>query len=360
MHSQTLQDTVTNVRDFVLAELEANHAQAVNLIINGSSNLNSKLKQLRNMNHFQNQSCPSLLLLSNQPWQQEIHVCHNFSSSKLSTQPSTISTELPTYDTTANLLTTNLSAFSTYCLSIAVSTHLLAAASDNLLAPTNSTTVTKLTSKWKPKAKTDTTKLEIVNGSTEYTQNPNFQNYLSLLITPEDATFNKSEVNQKPFTNNILPATITEDKSLTAIFFFEFKKPIEMPLFSEVTLESKSITVIYTNAKVAGQHIKLILDSESAGIDHAASIRIITADRATKTLISEIDNFLFEVNNIIILIKILVMEATQYQALVGNNWLLKANTNGHHTCVPATCDYFKTTLNDKPLIELKEKKRKPT
>ncbi|KAG9305625.1 hypothetical protein G9A89_001686 [Geosiphon pyriformis] len=48
MHPQTLQDAVTNVRNFELTELKANYVQAVNLVINGLSNLDSKLKQLSN------------------------------------------------------------------------------------------------------------------------------------------------------------------------------------------------------------------------------------------------------------------------------------------------------------------------
>ncbi|KAG9302782.1 hypothetical protein G9A89_009559 [Geosiphon pyriformis] len=98
-------------------------------------------------------------------------------------------------------------------------------------------------------------------------------------------------------------------------------------------LEKKSITVMYTNAKIDGHLIKLILDNKSAGsiitkqlidqlgcqVDQAASTRIITADGATKTIIDEIDNLFIEVNGIIISIKVLVIEATQYQALVGNN-----------------------------------------
>ncbi|KAG9306235.1 hypothetical protein G9A89_016139 [Geosiphon pyriformis] len=45
MHSQTFQDAVTNTRDFELAEFEGNHVQAVNLVMNGLSELDSKLKQ---------------------------------------------------------------------------------------------------------------------------------------------------------------------------------------------------------------------------------------------------------------------------------------------------------------------------
>ncbi|KAG9302007.1 hypothetical protein G9A89_021051 [Geosiphon pyriformis] len=71
---------------------------------------------------------------------------------------------------------------------------------------------------------------------------------------------------------------------------------------------------LYTNARVGRIDIKLILDSGSA-VDHAATTRIITADGNTKTPIEEIDNFSFEINGIQIPTKVLVMEATQYQAL---------------------------------------------
>ncbi|KAG9291506.1 hypothetical protein G9A89_021925 [Geosiphon pyriformis] len=235
----------------------------------------------------------------------------------------------------------------------------------NLSAPTNSNTATELISKWNPKAKTDTTKLEIINGKsrqwnlgTEYTQNPNFQNYLSLLVTPEDTTFTKLETNQKPLTSNILSATICNDGFLAAIFSFELEEPVEILLFSGAILESKPITTMYTDAKVDDQHIKLILNSRSASIDCTASTCIITANGVTKTLIGKINNFLFEVNNIIIPIKVLVMEATQYQAL--NTQEQQFSQNSHHTCVPATCGHFKTTPDDKPLIELEEEEKKPT
>ncbi|KAG9297014.1 hypothetical protein G9A89_008600 [Geosiphon pyriformis] len=45
MYPVDLQAAITNARDFEAAELEANHAQAVNLVMNGSSELDSKLKQ---------------------------------------------------------------------------------------------------------------------------------------------------------------------------------------------------------------------------------------------------------------------------------------------------------------------------
>ncbi|KAG9303404.1 hypothetical protein G9A89_013730 [Geosiphon pyriformis] len=45
MHSINLQTAVTNAKDFKVTELETNHVQAVNLVINRSSELDSKLKQ---------------------------------------------------------------------------------------------------------------------------------------------------------------------------------------------------------------------------------------------------------------------------------------------------------------------------
>ncbi|KAG9305931.1 hypothetical protein G9A89_016584 [Geosiphon pyriformis] len=76
------------------------------------------------------------------------------------------------------------------------------------------------------------------------------RNYLSFLVIPKDAKLSKEEPNQTQLLNNISPAIITKNKSLTAIFPFELKKPVKTPLFSEVTLKSKLITTIYTDVKV--------------------------------------------------------------------------------------------------------------
>ncbi|KAG9306325.1 hypothetical protein G9A89_018208 [Geosiphon pyriformis] len=45
LYSGTLQDAVTHARDFESTESETNHAQAVNLVMNGSSELDSKLEK---------------------------------------------------------------------------------------------------------------------------------------------------------------------------------------------------------------------------------------------------------------------------------------------------------------------------
>ncbi|KAG9287837.1 hypothetical protein G9A89_017432 [Geosiphon pyriformis] len=102
IHPVDLQAAITNTRDFKAAELKANHTQAINLVVNGSSELDFKLKQFSNSinqkleeylanncaiyqspqrhnnlgitNCPQNQSCSSSS--SNQPWQQETRICH--------------------------------------------------------------------------------------------------------------------------------------------------------------------------------------------------------------------------------------------------------------------------------------------
>ncbi|KAG9303563.1 hypothetical protein G9A89_018459 [Geosiphon pyriformis] len=80
MHPVDLPTTVTYARDFEAAELEANHAQAVNLVMNGSSELDSKLKQFRNMNHFQNQSQSLSSTAPSLPWQLEMRATQNLTS----------------------------------------------------------------------------------------------------------------------------------------------------------------------------------------------------------------------------------------------------------------------------------------
>ncbi|KAG9289496.1 hypothetical protein G9A89_003655 [Geosiphon pyriformis] len=104
------------------------------------------------------------------------------------------------------------------------------------------------------------------NSGTGATQNPNSQNYLSLLVTPKGAKPSNLETNPiQKLTSNISPEMVTENKTLAAIFPFEFEETTPVPLFSEAALEEKPITAMYTDAKVDGHSIKLILNSSSAG-----------------------------------------------------------------------------------------------
>ncbi|KAG9303261.1 hypothetical protein G9A89_013587 [Geosiphon pyriformis] len=124
---------------------------------------------------------------------------------------------------------------------------------------------------------------------------------------------------------------------------------------------------LYTNTRVGEIDIKLILDN------YAATAQIITANGNTKTPIEEIDNFLFKINGIQISTKVLIMEATQYQALVGNDWLSKVNAildwntqelqltfNGQHARVPAMCGHFKNQHTEESLIEFEDTSMPPT
>ncbi|KAG9302673.1 hypothetical protein G9A89_007377 [Geosiphon pyriformis] len=280
MHLVNLQAAVTNTRDFEAAKLKANHAQAINLVMNGSSELDSKLKQFSdsinqklegylannytiyqplqqyniqgNTNHFQNQSRP--FSLTNQQWQQEIHVCHYCDKQgHLKINCSTILTNLLANNTTANILTIRIS---TSNLSTAATGNILITTATNYLSDIHSSNTTIKPSSddiRQPQIKSHP-KLEISNSCSS----TDFQfiqpavriitNYLSLLVTPENAQPNNPETNQQStLTSNILPVTISNDKSLVAIFPFEFEETTHVLLFSRATLDTKPITTMYIN-----------------------------------------------------------------------------------------------------------------
>ncbi|KAG9296047.1 hypothetical protein G9A89_011899 [Geosiphon pyriformis] len=147
---------------------------------------------------------------------------------------------------------------------------------------------------------------------------------------------------QNPSYNHttILPARIAENANLSNIFPFEFKANKSPFLLSNTGAnEQKAITAMYTEAKVKGKTICLILNSRSAGsiityqliqqlkknVNQPAQTIIVTANDMKKTPVGEIDNFPFTFNGITISVKVLVMDAPQYQALVRNDWFQKAN-----------------------------------
>ncbi|KAG9289454.1 hypothetical protein G9A89_008015 [Geosiphon pyriformis] len=65
--------------------------------------------------------------------------------------------------------------------------------------------------------------------------------------------------------DNIPSATVTNDKTLATIFSFKLEETKIVPLFSGAALEEKPIMAMYTDTKVDGHLIKLILDNRSAG-----------------------------------------------------------------------------------------------
>ncbi|KAG9298074.1 hypothetical protein G9A89_018157 [Geosiphon pyriformis] len=152
----------------------------------------------------------------------------------------------------------------------------------------------------------------------------------------------------------ILPARIAKNANLSDIFPFKFEANESPFLLSNAAAnEQKAITAMYTEAEVEGKPIRLILDSGSAGsiityqliqqlkknVDRPAQTVIVIADGMKKTPVGEIDNFLFTLDGITIPVKVLVMDALQYQALVENDWLQKANANLHWETQELTISY---------------------
>ncbi|KAG9299512.1 hypothetical protein G9A89_020683 [Geosiphon pyriformis] len=124
-----------------------------------------------------------------------------------------------------------------------------------------------------------------------------------------------------------------QDQTLPTIPFHQLKLP-KMPISNESPFllsnpavnKQKAITAMYTEATVKEKPIHLILGSGLAR-NRLAQTVIVTADGMKRTPVEEIDDFLFTIDGITIPVKVLVMDALQYQALVRNNWLLKANAN---------------------------------
>ncbi|KAG9285150.1 hypothetical protein G9A89_004365 [Geosiphon pyriformis] len=268
---------------------------------------------------------------------------------------------------TINLSTTSISSTNLSTngpnLSAITTGNVSTITANNLSILNDSDPTTKLTGQWSPKAENHAAKLEIVDGSSS----ADFQSFQSNKILSTEfghwefpKLFKSSGYPRRCLTQQlgIHPKTTNmyQQYSASNNYQQQITKPSNTPLFSGTALEEKPITTMYTNVKIDGHHIKLILDSGSAGsiitrqlmdqldcrVNRAASAKIITADRATKTPISEIDDLPIKINSIIVPIKVLVIEATQYQALV------------------AICGHFKATNTMAPLINFEEKKPKPT
>ncbi|KAG9294430.1 hypothetical protein G9A89_001935 [Geosiphon pyriformis] len=152
----------------------------------------------------------------------------------------------------------------------------------------------------------------------------------SYLTIPEEQNFHYTALskgktvaqqqNSSYTPTTIPPARITENANLSDIFPFEFEAN-ESPflLSNAATNEQKAITAIYTEAEVERKSICLILDSGSArsiityqlmqqlkrNVDRPAQTVIITANSMKKTPVGEIDNFLFTLDEITILVKVL-------------------------------------------------------
>ncbi|KAG9302772.1 hypothetical protein G9A89_009549 [Geosiphon pyriformis] len=155
-----------------------------------------------------------------------------------------------------------------------------------------------------------------------------------------------------PSNNQPQNSQIAQNANLSNIFPFEFEANESPFLLSNAAVnEQKAITAMYTEATVEGKLICLILDSGSA--KSIITYQLIqqlkqNVDRPTQTVI------------------------VTTNALVGNDWLLKANANlnwktqelkisyqGQYTIVSATCDTFNKRSEKALVFEFKEKKEMP-
>ncbi|KAG9286867.1 hypothetical protein G9A89_012417 [Geosiphon pyriformis] len=140
-----------------------------------------------------------------------------------------------------------------------------------------------------------------------------------------------------PSNNTIPPAQIVQNANLSDIFPFEFEaNKLPFLLSNTAANKQKAITAMYTEATLMQQFQKTV--------DRPAQTVIVTANGMKKTPVEKIDNFLFTINGITISVKVLVMDASQYQALE-----LKISYQGQYTIVLATS----------PVFEFEEKKEMP-
>ncbi|KAG9290195.1 hypothetical protein G9A89_022171 [Geosiphon pyriformis] len=168
------------------------------------------------------------------------------------------------------------------------------------------------------------------------------QEWLDKVQKAGDANGEVAAPRSNPSNHTIPSAQIAQNANLSDIFPFEFEANESPFLLNNAAVnKQKAITAMYTKATVERKPICLILDSKLAksiytyqliqqlkqNVDRPAQTVIVTADGMKKTPVREIDDFPFTIDGITISVKVLVMDAPQYQALVENDWLLKTNAN---------------------------------
>ncbi|KAG9286429.1 hypothetical protein G9A89_014595 [Geosiphon pyriformis] len=213
-------------------------------------------------------------------------------------------------------------------------------------------------------------------------QRPNhYHTQPSYLTIPEESDFQQTALSKdevavpksNPSNHIIPPAQIAQNANLLDIFPFEFEANKSPFLLSNAAVnEQKAITAMYTEATVERKPICLILDSGSAGsiITYQLMQQLKrNIDRPGQTVIVTADAGYQQLN---ITRKPSRNNALQYQAVVRNDWLLKANANlnwktqelkisyqGQYTIVPATCGIFNKQSEKAPVFEFEEEKEMP-
>ncbi|KAG9305533.1 hypothetical protein G9A89_003596 [Geosiphon pyriformis] len=137
LHPDIFQDTVTHARDFKSAKSEANHAQVVNLVINRSSDLDSKLKQFSNTINQKIEGYLKRVFATTVVNKITLEPTISDSESLLKSRP--ISNHLPANDAAINLSTASILISN---LSTAATGNLSATAPNNLSAPTTNSNTT--------------------------------------------------------------------------------------------------------------------------------------------------------------------------------------------------------------------------
>ncbi|KAG9294660.1 hypothetical protein G9A89_008139 [Geosiphon pyriformis] len=179
---------------------------------------------------------------------------------------------------------------------------------------------------------------------------PEEQNFYHTVLSEGRAAAQQQNPSCTPTT--IPPARIAENANLSDIFLFEFEANKSPFLLSNAAAnKQKAITAIYTEAEVEEKSIRLILDTQTV---------IVTADSMKKTPVGEIDNFSFTLDGITIPVKVLVIDAPQYQALTGKPKNYKSLTKDNmpkylpfnillHTLIPKPLDKisFTQSLNQR-------------
>ncbi|KAG9284476.1 hypothetical protein G9A89_014080 [Geosiphon pyriformis] len=275
LHSTNLQEAVTLACNFESAEQETNYTQAVNLAINRTFDIDTKITQLSEKLTQKIEGFLAIItpdINNNRITSNNNNIGNPIPEINISTQ-NTLKTW---YSNTSHLNINHLNIYNKYSI------------------PSNHfKSTTSLHNHWfKQHSRTPAT---IRDQLTDF--------YSSTSLEGKDVGEISNLSRRKQINNIIPPAIITKDTTLAAIFLFDIDHLNTTSLFSGAAInQDKPITALYTDARV-----------ENIDINN------------TKTPIGKIDNFPFEINEIQISIKVLVMEVTQYQALVRNNWLAKAH-----------------------------------
>ncbi|KAG9302129.1 hypothetical protein G9A89_020563 [Geosiphon pyriformis] len=183
-------------------------------------------------------------------------------------------------------------------------------------------------------------------------QRPNhYHTQPSYLKIPEESDFQQSALSESEVAaprsnssnNTIPPAQIAQNANLSDIFPFKFEANESPFLLSNTAAnEQKAITAMYTEATL------------QRTVDRPAQIVIVIADDMKKTPVGEIDNFLFTIDGITILVKVLIIDTLQYQALE-----LKILYQRQYTIVLAICSTFNKQSEKAPVFEFEEEKEMP-